>query len=141
MIWNKMVMVFLISMVVFAAQNTQSGDQPYIITALEGWKDTLADVGIILAFILIILGAIVYGVSQMQPAEVRGKWESTAIGLVVGGLLIAVIIGASGMLVDFAQNMFNPTSQVEASHNAGAGAANANTPQQNYIPSDQQQQQ
>jgi hypothetical protein len=44
---------------------------------------------------LLILGGIVYGLSYLQTAEVRGKWQTVAIGLVVGGIIIAAITVAA----------------------------------------------
>ena len=99
----NILMLFVLVFLANCYAQEDSGKTPYIITALKDWKDILVEVGTTVAAILIILGAIVYGVSQMQPAEMIGKWESTAVGMVVGGILIAIIIGVSGMAVDFAQ--------------------------------------
>ncbi|MCC7570265.1 hypothetical protein KO465_02880 [Candidatus Micrarchaeota archaeon] len=117
---------FIIFMLFIALSFAQSGDQPYIITALNEWKSILINVGTTLAAILVIIGAIVYGISQMQPAEVRGKWESTAVGLVIGGIVIAAIIGVSGLIIDFSGDMFKSTSDVQANQ----GTSPAPTPPQ-----------
>jgi hypothetical protein len=39
-----------------------------------------------------VLGAITYGLAQTQPAENRGKWQSMAMGMVVGGIIVADIL-------------------------------------------------
>ncbi len=44
---------------------------------------------------LIIIGGIVYGLAQLQSAEVRGKWQTIAIGLVVGGVIVGALTAAA----------------------------------------------
>lgn len=58
---------------------------------LSNIRDTLINIYPILSVILIILSGIMYGMAQMQPAEQRGKWQTTAIGLLLGGIIIAAI--------------------------------------------------
>ncbi len=114
----------MLLMSVFYAES----DKPYIVSALEEWKNVLIEVGTALAVILVIVGAIVYGLSQMQPAEMRGKWESVAMGLVIGGLVIGLLIGVSDMLVGFSQNMFKATSEVENSESTPSYTQDYNMP-------------
>jgi len=59
---------------------------------------TLTNVGLGLSLVLIILAAIVFGISQTMPSESRGKWVSIAVGLLIGGVVMAAIIGASTMI-------------------------------------------
>ena len=58
---------------------------------LSNIKDTLISVYPVLSVILIILAGITYGLAQMQPADHRGKWQTTAMGLFIGGVIIAAI--------------------------------------------------
>lgn len=58
---------------------------------LSNIRDTLINIYPILSVILIILSGIVYGLSQAQPAEQRGKWQTTAISILIGGVIIAAI--------------------------------------------------
>lgn len=51
-----------------------------------------------LSLILIVLGGIIYGLSYTQPADNRGKWQTTGIGLVVGGIIIGAIAGAATII-------------------------------------------
>lgn len=130
---NKTSIMFFMAVmfILCSVAGAQAGDI-YLINVLRDWKTILSEVGVIIAAILVTLGAIVYGISQMQPAEVRGKWESTAISMVLGGIIIAVIIGAVGIIIEFAQNMLKPVSEVQPS-SAGTGQ---NTPDTlNYVPS------
>ena len=53
----------------------------------------------ILGVIIFVLGGIVYGLSFTQPAETRGKRQSTGISMMVGGLIIAAIAGIANELV------------------------------------------
>ncbi len=58
---------------------------------LSNIRDTLITIYPILSVILIILSGIVYGMAQTQPAEQRGKWQTTAISILIGGIIIAAI--------------------------------------------------
>ncbi len=58
---------------------------------LSNIRDTLINIYPILSVILIILAGIVFGLSQAQPAEQRGKWQTTAMSLLIGGVIIAAI--------------------------------------------------
>lgn len=70
----------------------------FIETLLLDIQSFLYTVGPILSVILIILGGIMYGLAQTQPAENRGKWQSAAIGMIVGGIVIAAIIGGATLI-------------------------------------------
>ncbi len=65
---------------------------------VAGVKLTLESIAPVLSVILIIAGGIVYGVAQTQPAEVRGKWQSLAVSMFVGGIIIAVIAGGAELI-------------------------------------------
>ena len=56
-------------------------------TQLTEWQTVLTTIGTTLSVILIIAGGIVYGISQGMPSETRGKWVSTAVGLIIGGII------------------------------------------------------
>jgi cytosine/uracil/thiamine/allantoin permease len=71
-----------------------------VVEILGGVKIILEAIAPMLSVILIIAGGIVYGVAQAQPAEVRGKWQSLAVSLFVGGIVIAVIAGGAEFIKD-----------------------------------------
>lgn len=58
---------------------------------LTNIRDTLITIYPILSVILIIGSGIVYGLAQTQPAEQRGKWQTTALSILIGGIIIAAI--------------------------------------------------
>jgi hypothetical protein len=58
----------------------------------------LTNIAPTISLILLILGGIVYGVAQTQPPESRGKWQTTAISMVVGGIIVAAIAGAASLI-------------------------------------------
>lgn len=66
-----------------------------IIGVVDVWKSTLLNLGPGISVILIVLGGITYGLAQTQPAQMRGKWQSTAAGMIVGGIIVAAITGAA----------------------------------------------
>ncbi|MEM2963461.1 MAG: hypothetical protein QXW70_00295 [Candidatus Anstonellales archaeon] len=72
----------------------------YIETLLAGIQATLTNIGPVISLILIVLGGIVYGVAQTQPSEVKGRWQSVAIGMIVGGIIVAAILGAAVIIRD-----------------------------------------
>ncbi|MFH0927826.1 MAG: hypothetical protein V1822_04575 [Candidatus Micrarchaeota archaeon] len=51
-----------------------------------------------IAIILIALGGITYGLSYTQPAHSRGKWQSLAMGIFIGGIIVAAIVGAAELI-------------------------------------------
>ena len=48
-----------------------------------------------ISLILLILSGIIYGLAQTQPPEIRGKWQTTAVSVLIGGLIVAAIAGAA----------------------------------------------
>jgi uncharacterized membrane protein SirB2 len=60
-----------------------------------GIADFLMIIAPIISVILIILGGIVYGIAQTQPAEMRGKWQTAAISMVIGGVIVGAVAGAA----------------------------------------------
>lgn len=69
-----------------------------LVAAVEGWKTTLLNLGPSVSVILIVLGAITYGIAQTQPAQMRGKWQSTAAGMIIGGIIVAALTGAASVI-------------------------------------------
>jgi len=63
----------------------------------------------IISIILVVLGGITYGVAQTQPAEVRGKWQTAAIGMFVGGVIVAVVAGAASLIQSTSSGLLTPT--------------------------------
>ncbi len=63
----------------------------------------------VISLILIVLGGIVYGLAQTQPAEMRGKWQTAAIGMVVGGIIVAAVAGAAGFIQEQSSGLLKPT--------------------------------
>lgn len=95
--------LFLLFLGFVSAQNDTGNPegQPYTIGLTQIVANITATLRVIAPHIsigLIVLGGLVYGLSQTQPAEVRGKWQTTAIGLVVGGIIIGAITAAAGAI-------------------------------------------
>jgi hypothetical protein len=78
----------------------------YIETLLSSWLETLKSAGTMISMLLIILGGLMYGIAQLQPGETRGKWQTTGIAIVVGGILIAAILGAADLIQEISANLF-----------------------------------
>jgi hypothetical protein len=48
-----------------------------------------------ISLILLLLGGIMYGLAQTQPPENRGKWQTTAMSMFIGGLIVFAIAMAA----------------------------------------------
>jgi len=71
-----------------------------LFTATETIKNDLLALGPNVAVILIIVGGIVYGLAQTQPAHARGRWQSLGLGIVIGGIIVAAICGAAQLIAN-----------------------------------------
>ncbi|PIT84052.1 hypothetical protein COU37_05340 [Candidatus Micrarchaeota archaeon CG10_big_fil_rev_8_21_14_0_10_45_29] len=69
-----------------------------IVSLVESIKSTLLSLGPNVSVILIVLGGLTYGLAQTQPAHTRGKWQSLAIGIIIGGIIVAAVTGAAEMI-------------------------------------------
>lgn len=77
----------------------------YVETLLSSWLEILKSAGTTISLLLIVLGGLVYGAAQLQPGETRGKWQSLAIAIVVGGVAIAAIIGSAELIQEISSNL------------------------------------
>ena len=58
----------------------------------------LTNIAPVISVILVILSGIAYGLAQTQPPEIRGKWQSAAISMFIGGVIVAAIATAAGLI-------------------------------------------
>ena len=77
----------------------------YVETLLSSWLEILKAAGTTISLLLIVAAGLLYGAAQLQPGETRGKWQSLAMGVFVGGVLIAAIIGAAELIQEVASNL------------------------------------
>jgi len=59
----------------------------------------LTNIAPVISLILIVLSGIVYGLAQTQPPETRGKWQTTAISMFIGGVIVMAISLAAPTIV------------------------------------------
>lgn len=76
-----------------------------IVNVLTDMQMTLSSIGPIVASILIMLGGLAYGLAQAQPSEQRGKYVTTAYALIAGGVVVAAITGAAGLIAQNSQTL------------------------------------
>lgn len=76
-----------------------------IISLVDSIKSTLLELGPNIAIILIVMGGIIYGISYLQPAQARGRWQSLAMGIVIGGIIVAAITGAAELIAKSSATM------------------------------------
>ena len=72
------------------------------VTFLQDLQATLQAIGPALSAILFVLAGIIYAFGQLQPAEVRGKYQAWAMGLVVGGFVVGALSVAAPTLARIA---------------------------------------
>jgi hypothetical protein len=68
----------------------------------------LQNIAPIISIILITLGGITYGIAQTQPGETRGKWQTAAIGMIIGGVIVMMITGAAYLIQSTSAGMLQP---------------------------------
>lgn len=68
----------------------------------------LSNIAPVISLILIILGGIMYGVAQTQPADTRGKWQTAAISMVIGGVIVGAIAGAASFIQEQSTSLLKP---------------------------------
>ncbi len=68
----------------------------------------LSTIAPIIALILIILGGIIYGLAQTQPPDSRGKWQTAAISMIVGGIIVGAISGAATIIQEASSTLLKP---------------------------------
>lgn len=68
----------------------------------------LTTIAPIIALILIVLGGIMYGLAQTQPPDTRGKWQTAAISMIVGGIIVGAISGAATIIESTSANLLKP---------------------------------
>lgn len=76
--------------------------------AASGIADFLSAIAPVISLILIILGGITYGLAQTQPADTRGKWQTAAISMVIGGLIVGAIAGAASFIQQQSSGLLKP---------------------------------
>jgi len=74
----------------------------------SGVASFLLTIGPVISIILIVLGGIMYGIAQTQPGEMRGKWQTAAISMFLGGIIIAVITGAASLIQTTSSGLLKP---------------------------------
>ncbi|MDD5022857.1 MAG: hypothetical protein PHU63_01685 [Candidatus ainarchaeum sp.] len=72
----------------------------YIESLLTSISLSLMNIGPTLSLILILLAGIMYALAQAQPPEQRGKWVTWATNLLIGGIVLAVIVGGATVIRD-----------------------------------------
>jgi|GEM_PF-529536 len=68
----------------------------------------LQNIAPIISLIMIVLGGITYGLAQTQPSEMRGKWQTAAVSMVIGGIIIAAISGAAELIQSTSSQALTP---------------------------------
>lgn len=77
----------------------------YIEGLLSSILAVLTNIAPTLSIILIVASGMIYGLSHIQPAETRGKWQSLAVGFFLGGVIIAAFVGAADIIRDASTNL------------------------------------
>ena len=76
-----------------------------LIDVLTSIQNALLQIGPLVSVILIVLGALAYGIAQTQPSDQRGKYITTAYALIAGGIVVAAITGAATLIASQSANL------------------------------------
>jgi len=68
----------------------------------------LSNLAPIISLSLILLGGILYGVAQTQPPDTRGKWQTAAISMFIGGVIVGAIAGAAVFIQEQSSGLLKP---------------------------------
>ncbi len=68
----------------------------------------LSNIAPVISLILIILGGITYGLAQTQPPDVRGKWQTAAISMFIGGVIVGAIAAAAVLIQEQSATLLKP---------------------------------
>lgn len=68
----------------------------------------LQNIAPIISIILITLGGITYGIAQTQPGEIRGRWQTAAISMIIGGAIVMLITGGAYIIQTTAAGALQP---------------------------------
>ncbi len=71
-------------------------------------SNALSSLAPTIAIILITLGGITLGLAQTQPGETRGKWQTVAISMIIGGMIVAAITLSASLIVEASGNFLKP---------------------------------
>ncbi len=69
-----------------------------IVSTLTGIQSVLAHLGPVLSAVLFIVAGIFYAIGQLFPATKRANFHATAIDILVGAIIVAVLSVASNGL-------------------------------------------
>lgn len=69
---------------------------------------SLSNIAPMVSLILLVLGGIVYGLAQTQPAEMRGKWQTAGISMMIGGVIVGAIAGAAVIIQELSSGLLKP---------------------------------
>jgi hypothetical protein len=78
-----------------------------LIDLLTNWQGVLQMAGPIIAILLILIGGIMFGLAQVQPAESRGKWNAWALSFLVGGFIVGAIVASAASLEKIAEGLLS----------------------------------
>ncbi len=70
----------------------------FIETLITDIISTMKNLAPGISVLLIISGALILGFAYTQPSEKRGKWQEWGVGLLLGGVISAAIIGAAEII-------------------------------------------
>jgi len=68
----------------------------------------LSNIAPIISLILIILGGIAYGLAQTQPPDMRGKWQTAAMSMLIGGIIVGAVAAAAGAIQETSSGLLTP---------------------------------
>ena len=72
-----------------------------VVEMLNDTAKVVTQLGLPISIILFAVAGIVYAFGTMQPAENRGKYQSWAISVLIGAVIVAVMTGSASFLAGY----------------------------------------
>jgi hypothetical protein len=113
MIIRKYAKIMWLVLVLFSSKSYASPFSFDIITTLTNIQDLLAHVGPLLSAVLFIVAGIFYAIGQLFPATKRANYHATAIDILVGAVIVAVLsVASNGLAIASTQLLTNVTNSL-----------------------------
>jgi membrane protein insertase Oxa1/YidC/SpoIIIJ len=108
---NILLPIFIISILMsYSNANTTSSNSIGLVYQLGYIKSVLTQIGPILSAVLFILAGVFYSLGQLLTPEKKATFHTTAINLIIGAIIVAILSFAStGLAVASTHLLSNST--------------------------------
>jgi hypothetical protein len=106
----KYILAPIILLLIWQSQ-TSAAAQP-IMSTLTSVKDVLGQVGPALSAVLFVIAGIFYALGQMLPPDKKANFHTTAVNIIIGAIVVAVLSAASTGLAGLSTHIIGNMTQL-----------------------------